>query len=76
MEKNDIIILNRPADDTAILCIDGKDKYIGDLGLKRFRKTLKVSKVIRTEHDDVKEILNQLEDERRMKIQAFRGEGT
>lgn len=74
VEKGDILILDRPADDTAILCIDGKDKFVADLGLKRFRKTVVVNEHIVTEHDDVKEVLGKLEAERQKKIQAFRGE--
>ena len=74
LTEGDILILNRPADDTAILCVDGEDKFIARLGLSRFRKTVEVEQVIRTEHDDVKAILNRLEDERRRKIQAFKGE--
>lgn len=74
IKKDDIIILNRPADDTVILCVDGRDKFVGELGLHRFRKTVKVSEQIHTEHDDVKELLKSLEHERQLKIQAFRGE--
>ncbi|GHV02791.1 flagellar motor switch protein FliM [Campylobacterota bacterium] len=76
LKKDDILILNRPADDTAILCVDGEDKFIAHLGLSRFRKTVEVEEVIRTEHDDVKSILGRLEDERRRKILAFKGEAT
>ncbi|MDR3347434.1 MAG: flagellar motor switch protein FliM [Helicobacteraceae bacterium] len=74
LKSGDILILNRPADDTAIMCVDGEDKFIARLGLNRFRKTVEVEEVIRTEHDDVKAILTRLEDERRKKIQAFKGE--
>ncbi|MDR2151325.1 MAG: flagellar motor switch protein FliM [Helicobacteraceae bacterium] len=74
LKNGDILILNRPANDTAVLCIDGEDKFIAKLGLSRFRKTVEVEEAIRTEHDDVKEILARLEDERRKKIQAFKGE--
>ncbi len=74
IETNDIIILNRPADDTVILCIDGRDKFVGSLGIHRFRKTVKVNEVIHTEHDDVKGMLKELEKERQQKIQAFKGE--
>ena len=74
LSKDDILILNRPADDTAILCVDGEDKFVASLGLNRFRKTVEVNEIIRTEHDDVKSILNRLEEERRKKIQAFKGD--
>lgn len=74
LKSGDILILNRPADDTAVLCVDGEDKFVAKLGLNRYRKTVEVSEIIRTEHDDVKAILTRLEDERRKKIQAFKGE--
>ncbi|GHS87007.1 flagellar motor switch protein FliM [Campylobacterota bacterium] len=74
LKKGDILILNRPADDTAILCVDGEDKYIAKLGLNRFRKTVEVDEIVRTEHDDVKSVLRRLEEDRRKKIQAFKGE--
>jgi flagellar motor switch protein FliM len=74
LQRGDILILNRPADDTAVLCVDGEDKFVAKLGLSRFRKTVKVEEVIRTEHDDVKEVLTRLEEERHKKIQAFKGE--
>ena len=75
LKEGDMLILNRPADDTAVLCVDGEDKFVAKLGLSRYRKTVEVEKVIRTEHDDVKVILGRLEEERRRKIQAFKGEG-
>ncbi|MDR2034867.1 MAG: flagellar motor switch protein FliM [Helicobacteraceae bacterium] len=74
LQKGDILILNRPADDTSILCVDGEDKFVAKLGLSRFRKTVEIKELIRTEHDDVKSILTRLEEERRQKIQAFKGE--
>jgi flagellar motor switch protein FliM len=74
LQRGDILILNRPANDTAILCVDGEDKFVAKLGLSRFRKTVEVEEIIRTEHDEVKEILTRLEEERRKKIQAFKGE--
>jgi len=74
IETGDVIILNRPADDTVILCVDGRDKYEAELGLNRYRKTVKINKVLKTEHDLVKDTLSKLEENRRQKIQAFRGE--
>lgn len=75
VETGDVIILNRPADDTVILCVDGRDKYEAELGLNRYRKTVKINKILKTEHDTVKDTLSKLEENRRQKIQAFRGEG-
>jgi flagellar motor switch protein FliM len=68
LEKDDIIRLDRTADDTAILRVDGKDKFKAKIGVNRFRKTAKVIEVLRTEHDEVKEILEEIEYARKSKI--------
>lgn len=74
LKKDDIIRLDRPADDTAIISIDGKDKYIADIGLRRFRKTFKIKSVITTEKDDVKHILELLEKQRVSRITSIQEE--
>ncbi|MDQ1339804.1 MAG: flagellar motor switch protein FliM [Campylobacterota bacterium] len=74
LEVGDTIILNRPANDSVILCVDGRDKYIADLGLNRFRKTVKINSLLTTEHDAVKNTLFKLEESRRQKLQSFKGE--
>jgi len=74
LKKDDIIRLDRPADDTAVISIDGKDKYIADIGLQRFRKTFKIKGVITTEKDDVKKILELLEKQRVSRISSIQEE--
>jgi len=74
LKKDDIIRLDRPADDTAVISIDGKDKYIADIGLQRFRKTFKIKSVITTEKDDVKKILELLEKQRVSRISSIQEE--
>ncbi len=61
----DIIRLDRPADDTVIMNVDGREKFIGEIGLHRFRKTVKINEIIKTEKDEVKEILEVLENQRK-----------
>jgi len=72
LTNGDIIRLNTPADDTVILSIDGKDRFKGEIGLRRFRKSIKISEVIETEKDEVKRILEQLEEQRKEKISGVK----
>ncbi|PAF41928.1 flagellar motor switch protein FliM [Helicobacter sp. 11S02596-1] len=64
----DIIRLDRAADDTVVVNVDGKEKYLASVGLQRYRKTIKVKEVIKTEKDKVKEILEMLEEQRKSKV--------
>ncbi len=68
LKEGDILRLDRPADDTAVINADGKDRFIGKIGLRRFRKSLEVTELIVDEKDEVKEILQQIEQERRAKL--------
>ncbi|WP_201352592.1 flagellar motor switch protein FliM [Hydrogenimonas urashimensis] len=68
LKKGDIIRLDRPADDTAVINADGKDRFIGKIGLRRFRKSLEVTELIIDEKDEVKEILQEIEHERMLRL--------
>jgi flagellar motor switch protein FliM len=68
LKKGDIIRLDRPADDTAVINADGKDRFIGKIGLRRFRKSLEVTELIVDEKDEVKEILQEIEQERMLRL--------
>ncbi len=72
LQKGDIISLNTPADDTVILSIDGKDRFKGEIGLRRFRKSVQITEVIETEKDEVKRILERLEQSRKEKISGVK----
>ncbi|MGP1450507.1 MAG: flagellar motor switch protein FliM [Wolinella sp.] len=72
--SGDIIRLDRPADDTVIVNVDGREKYIATIGLQRYRKTIKVKEVIKTERDQVKEILEMLEAQRKSRASEVKGE--
>lgn len=74
IKEGDILRLDRPADDTAIVSVDGKDKFIGQIGLRRFRKTFQLKEVIRTEKDEVKKILEMLENQRVSRITSMQEE--
>ncbi len=68
LKKGDIIRLDRSADDKALLTIDQKDIFLGDIGLRRYRKSIKITEILKTDKDEIKEILEALEEERYKKI--------
>lgn len=68
LKVGDVIMLNKVADDTAVVNIDGKEKYTATIGLQRFRKTIKIKEKIRTEKDKVKEVIQMLESQRKSKV--------
>jgi len=72
LDQGDIIRLNTPADDTVILSIDGKDRFKGEIGLRRFRKSVQITEIIETEKDEVKRILEKLEKQRKEKISGVK----
>ncbi len=74
LKEGDIIRLDRPADDTVILSVDGRSKYIGKIGLHRYRKTAKIIEIIKTEKDEVKEILEMLENQRKSRASGIKEE--
>ena len=68
LEKGDVIRLDRAADDHAIVSIDKKDLFLAEIGLHRFRKSIKIKELIKTDKDEVKSVLEQLEMKRMEKI--------
>ena len=74
LQVGDIIKLNRPADDTIVLKVDGREKFIADFGVRRYRRCIKIIEKLKTEHDEVKEILEFLENKRKEKLEQITGE--
>jgi len=74
LEEGDIIKLNRPADDTIVLKVDGREKFIADFGIRRYRRCIKIKEKLKTEHDEIKEILEFLENKRKEKLEQITGE--
>lgn len=71
LEVGDILRLDREADDKAIVSIDKKDVFLAQIGLHRFRKSVKILELIRTDKDEIKEILEKYEEERRAKASVY-----
>lgn len=67
LKVGDIVRLDRPANDEVVVSIDGREKYLAEIGLQRYRKTVKIKDVIRTEKDEVKEMLELLEEQRKIR---------
>ena len=74
LQVGDIIKLDRPADDTVVVKVDGREKFIADFGVRRYRRCIKIKEKLKTEHDEVKEILEYLELKRKQKLEQITGE--
>ena len=74
IEVGDIIKLDRPANDTVLVKVDGREKFIADFGVRRYRRCIKIKEKLKTEHDEVKEILEYLELKRKQKLEQITGE--
>lgn len=68
LQVGDVIRLNETASNDVIVSIDGREKYMANIGLQRFRKSIKIKNEILTEKDKVKEVLEMLETQRKNKI--------
>ncbi|AJC87230.1 flagellar motor switch protein FliM [Campylobacter insulaenigrae] len=71
LKQGDILKLDRTADDKAIVSIDKKEVFLAQVGLHRFRKSIKILELIKTDKDEIKEILEKYEDERRAKANSY-----
>lgn len=72
LSAGDIIRLNSSGDDIVSLSVDGKERFKGEIGLRRFRKSIKITEIIFTERDDVKRVLKHYEAVRRDKISGVK----
>ncbi|MEA1916740.1 MAG: flagellar motor switch protein FliM [Campylobacterota bacterium] len=72
LECGDVIALTEPADGIVDISIDGKKRYRGSIGLKRFRKSIQVTEVLETEKDIVKRTLEDLEKLRKAQLKGAR----
>jgi len=72
LKVGDVLRLSSPADDIVTICIDGKDRFRGEIGLRRFRKSIQITEIIETEKDAVKRALENFEKLRHDKISGVR----
>lgn len=69
LKEGNILKLDRGADDNAIVSIDKKDVYLAKAGVHRYRKSIQIKELIRTDKDEVKAILEAYELERKEKVE-------
>ena len=72
LQIGDVLRLSSAADDIVTVSIDGKERFRGEIGLRRFRKSIQISEVIDTEKDAVKRALENFENMRHEKISGVR----
>ena len=70
LKEGDILRLDRSANDKAIVTIDKKEVFLAEVGLYRFRKSIRIEELIRSDKDEIKNILEQYEEERRSKLMS------
>lgn len=71
LKQGDILRLDREADDKAVVAIDKKEVFLAQIGLHRFRKSIKITELIRTDKDEIKEMLEKYEEERKAKASIY-----
>ncbi len=72
LHVGDVLRLSSAADDIVAVSVDGKERFRGEIGLCRFRKSISITEVIDTEKDAVKRALENFEQERQNKISGVR----
>ena len=65
IEVGDILRLNVAANDVVSVSVDGKERFVAEMGLRRFRKSVQITKKIDTEKDAVKRALKEFEVKRK-----------
>jgi flagellar motor switch protein FliM len=72
LKINDVLRLTNAANDIVTVCVDGKDRFKGEIGLRRFRKSIQITEIIDTEKDAVKRALENFEQLRHKKISGVK----
>ena len=68
LKVGDILRLASPANDIVTVSVDSKERFKGEIGLRRFRKSIQITEIINTEKDAVKRALESFEKQRQDKI--------
>ncbi len=68
LQVGDVLRLPSAANDIVTVSVDSKERFRGEIGLRRFRKSIQITEVIQTEKDAVKRALESFEKQRHDKI--------
>jgi flagellar motor switch protein FliM len=74
LEIGDVIKLNTPESNEAIITIDKKELFRAEMGIHNYHKTMKITEKIKTDKDEIKEILQYHEKERFERLQKLKEE--
>ncbi len=74
LQKGDVIRLDSPESNEATITIDKKELFKAEMGIHNYHKTLKITKMIKTDKDEIKEILQMHEKERHDRLQKLKEE--
>jgi flagellar motor switch protein FliM len=74
LEVGDVIKLNTPESNEAIITIDKKELFKAEMGIHNYHKTMKIIEKIKTDKDEIKEILQYHEKERFERLQKLKEE--
>jgi flagellar motor switch protein FliM len=74
LKKGSIIRLDRPASDTATVTIDKKEVFEASMSIHRHHKTLKITKLIKNDKDELKEVLQEYEKQKIDRVQQMKKE--
>jgi len=74
LQLGDVIKLNSPESNEATITIDKKELFKAEMGIHNYRKTLKIIKKIKTDKDEIKEILQFHEKARNNRLQKLKEE--
>ncbi len=74
LEIGDVIKLDTPASDKAMISIDDKEIFEGKIGIHRHHKTVQLTKVAKNDKDEIKEILKQHEEAKRERLEKLKKE--
>ena len=72
LQTGDVLRLSSAADDIVTVSVDGKERFRGEIGLRRFRKSISITEIIDTEKDAVKRALENLEEQRKVKLSGVK----
>jgi flagellar motor switch protein FliM len=70
LKAGDMIKLNQGINDGVKIAVDGKERFIGNVGIRRHRKSIKITEKLHTEHDDLKTLLEDFSTAREDKKDA------
>ncbi len=74
LQIGDVIRLNSPESNEATITIDKKELFKAEMGIHNYHKTLKITQLIKTDKDEIKEILQAHEKERHDRLQKLKEE--